>query len=410
MEAAMAHRLLGAGVAAALMVTGCGTAAPRSNPPKAVTQPLAAVIPDSAHGGPAGGSNGSPQSPSALAMKTASYARDLEAAMAKPGQPSTRTSATAAHGDARDDWMRDLNNDLTLGPRQDLAARSADRAPAPGAPTDHSAPMANQVLSLPSTQPVRVLTTSPVMIPESHDFTNGREPEHLSADELEKKIMQRLRENPRDVSAHMDYQLLRFLRDGQVPQLDAMASLPAEDRAVLTALMDGLSNFRTGVRADANMLTAKKIRPLLDMADRLRSSADLRIPTVALCTRVDAFGVYKAIDPPRFAAGREHPTIIYCEVENFSSQFNEERLWETKLTMEALLFTETGMLVWQDVDYKTKPVIDHSVNRRHDFYIAKMARIPANLTIGRYLLKVTVVDQQASRIAETTVPIQIVAQ
>jgi hypothetical protein len=37
-------------------------------------------------------------------------------------------------------------------------------------------------------------------------------------------------------------------------------------------------------------------------------------------------------------------------------------------------------------------------------------RLPANLTIGRYLLKVTIVDQFANRIAETTVPLQVVAK
>jgi hypothetical protein len=39
-----------------------------------------------------------------------------------------------------------------------------------------------------------------------------------------------------------------------------------------------------------------------------------------------------------------------------------------------------------------------------------MISLPPNLTIGRYLLKVSVMDQQASRVAENTVPVQIVAQ
>ena len=42
-----------------------------------------------------------------------------------------------------------------------------------------------------------------------------------------------------------------------------------------------------------------------------------------------------------------------------------------------------------------------------------MIRLPANLTIGQYLLKVSVVDQQATpkpRVAENTTAVQIVAQ
>ncbi len=75
--------------------------------------------------------------------------------------------------------------------------------------------------------------------------------------------------------------------------------------------------------------------------------------------------------------------------------------------MESVLYTESGLNVWSD---KTTPITDRSRQRRHDFFVVRMIRIPANLTIGRYLLKVTLVDQQASRVAEATVPIQVVAQ
>jgi hypothetical protein len=39
-----------------------------------------------------------------------------------------------------------------------------------------------------------------------------------------------------------------------------------------------------------------------------------------------------------------------------------------------------------------------------------MIHLPASLTIGRYLLKVSVEDLQVNRIAENTVGIQIAAQ
>ena len=52
---------------------------------------------------------------------------------------------------------------------------------------------------------------------------------------------------------------------------------------------------------------------------------------------------------------------------------------------------------------------DVSRNRRHDFFVVEMIHLPSNLTIGRYLLKVSVVDQNVNRIAEATLPIKIVA-
>lgn len=224
---------------------------------------------------------------------------------------------------------------------------------------------------------------------------------------VHRKLAQQAKDNPKDIAAQLDYQLLQFVRGEAVPQLDNIASLSAEDREVLAAILDGLSNFRNAARADTNMLLSQKVRPILDMADRLRSQSELAIPTLALCTEVKGYGSYDPIEPARFVAGQEVRAVIYCEVANFTSRNNERKLWETRLTQQAVLYTESGLSVWQD---KSKTITDLSRNRRHDFFIAKLVRLPANLTIGRYLLKVSVVDEQASRVAEAMVPMQIVAQ
>jgi hypothetical protein len=155
------------------------------------------------------------------------------------------------------------------------------------------------------------------------------------------------------------------------------------------------------------MLISRKIRPLLDLADRLRAQADLVIPTLSICTKVDGFGVYEPIEPARFTAMKEHPVIVYCEVQNFASQLNGKKLWETRLSQEVVLYTESGLPVWQD---KTENIPDLARNRRHDFFVVKKTKFPSNIAIGRYLLKVTIVDQQASRVAEATIPVQFVAQ
>ena len=63
--------------------------------------------------------------------------------------------------------------------------------------------------------------------------------------------------------------------------------------------------------------------------------------------------------------------------------------------------------MWKD---RTETIPDLARNRRHDFFVVKKTRFPANITIGRYLLKVTIVDQQASRVAEATIPVRFVAQ
>jgi hypothetical protein len=230
----------------------------------------------------------------------------------------------------------------------------------------------------------------------------------LPGADLEARLAKNLQGSPTDLWAHLDWQLLQFIRDEQVPQLDVMSSLPLEDREVISTIMDGLTNFRSSLRADNNMLLSKKIKPLLELADRLRSQADLNIPALALCKSVEGFGMYEPMEPARFAAGSTHEAILYCEVENFACVLQaDKQRWETRLSQEATLYTESGMPVWVD---KSGQIVDSSRNRRHDFFLVKRIKLPATLTIGRYLLKVTVEDQQAKRLAEQTVPVEIVAQ
>jgi hypothetical protein len=231
-----------------------------------------------------------------------------------------------------------------------------------------------------------------------------------SLDPFTAKLEQRVHDDPQDVSAQLDWQLYQFVHDEPVPQLPALAPLNAEDRELLSAVLDAMSNFKNAVRADNNLLLSRKVRPFLELSDRLRNQAELVIPTIELCTRVNGFGVYDPIKPARFPAGKEARVILYCEVENFASQMNADKQWETRLSQDVVLYTEqNGLEVWRDKT-ANKQVVDQSRNRRHDFFLAKVIELPANLTIGRYLLKVSVVDDQVKRVAENTIPIEIVAE
>jgi hypothetical protein len=226
---------------------------------------------------------------------------------------------------------------------------------------------------------------------------------------VDARLSKRVRDYPHDVSAQFDYQLLQFLLDQPVPNLSTISSLPDEDREMVSAVMDGLSNYRNNLRADNNMLMSRKVRPLLDMADRLRALADLTIPTLALCQEVRGFGVYTPFDgdPPHFAAGTEHPVILYCEVQNFSSQLNDSKMWQTELVQNTVLYTEGGMSVWND---KTREVNDSARNRRRDFFLVQRIDLPQTLPMGRYLLKVSIEDKQSHHVAEATQPLLIIAQ
>ena len=269
---------------------------------------------------------------------------------------------------------------------------------------------ANQGETIVKPTPASLLTNTQGPARIAPDENTGAMFAPAAGSDLESKLSRQVQEYPHDLWAQMDYQFLHVIRNEPSPLNDTSSSLVAEDREVLSAVMDGLMLFRNHLRERGNMLPSDKVRPLLEMADRLRTQANLSIPTLALCTRVDGFSVYEPIDPARFTVGREHNAIIYCEVENFSSTASPAagpRMWETKLSQEAVLYTESGLEVWTD---KTSAVVDRSRSRRHDFFVVKKIKLPATLTLGRYLLHVIVEDQQSHRMAEQTIPLEIVGR
>jgi len=324
----------------------------------------------------------SPATADVLAQKAATYAKDI-GPLLPAHDPKLDGPAVAQAIDP---------DGLRL-----MADASPPPAPTPaGKPTPAPAPSANQATA------VLASAANPVREPQ---LAGQFDP----TDSLARRLAEHVHDDPQDLAGQLDYQLLQMLQGQSIPQLPALSALSPEDREVVSALCDGLSNFRDAVRSDNNMLLSRKVRPLLEMADRLRNQAELSIPTVALCKRVDGFGVYEPIEGQRFAAGVEQPVIVYCEVENFASQLTEQQLWQTKLKQQVVLYTEqSGLEVWREKE--SKPVVDLSRNRRHDFFVVQMIRLPASLTIGQYLLKVSVEDLTVNRIAENTVGIEIVAE
>ena len=374
----MARHLNLAGIVLFLAINGCG-----SQPsPKGAADSATPVAPEIKPPEPAPGSAG------ALALQTQSYAKRMEALIAQSAiaKPQITPEITPA-----------LPMPTTWPSKASTGWEELD-------PSYHAT--TTRPSDVPRAEHVGWVAKQHA---DSVHTAIGREPatQPTSADTLEQRITRQAREQQRDVAAQLDLQLLSLLREEGAPQPESLAALPNEDRETLSALMDSISNFRNGVRNDPNMISSLKLRPLLELSDRLHGQSDLRIPTLTLCTRVDGFGNYEPFESLKFAAGKDHQAIVYCEVENFASQLNDHHMWETKLTQEVVLWTENGDPVWKD---KSRPIVDLARNRRHDFYLIRKITLPTTLGVNRYLLKVTIVDQAANRVAESTVPISIVAE
>jgi hypothetical protein len=200
---------------------------------------------------------------------------------------------------------------------------------------------------------------------------------------------------------HFDAQLAALSRNEIPPE--APPNIAEDDRKLLRSVVDSLMSFRMTLRS-ANTLRQTKVAPLIDLSEKVRSEIPLSLPTLALCRSVERFGVYDPIEPARFAAGRETPVVVYCEVDHFRSNPAEQGGWETKLTYEAVLYSDTESAV-AVINKKPTQIVDRCRNRRRDFFLADRMTIPANLPVGKYVLKVTVIDQLANLVAEKTVPV-----
>lgn len=145
----------------------------------------------------------------------------------------------------------------------------------------------------------------------------------------------------------------------------------------------------------------------------------LTFGTVSLCSRVDGFGRYTPLgvrgraagDPVRFLAGKVNPAIVYCELDHFTQSADGERDgYQSEFTTRIELFHDDGSRQWR-ADEAT--IRDYTLTRRRDLYLVQRIDLPANLSVGRYNLKVTVRDRLAAgrtgAECETIVPIEIVA-
>jgi hypothetical protein len=330
-----------------------------------------------------------PDDASLLARKTSEYANNMTRALAQ--QPATQPSIVQ--------WVQPARHPADSHNRQS--------APPSGAPT------ANEPATLAAAH-LKEDTGLPLILPESADqipstpSESSVTPVNVSTDEYELKLRKLVQDYPRDLGDQLDYQLLRLVRDEPTPDLSTVNQLSSEDRDLLLALMDGLTNFRAAARGDGNLMLNRKIEPLVEMADRLRSQGQLAIPTVAFCTQVDSFGVYRPMASSRFFAGRENDLIVYNEAANFTSVQGNDTIWRTRLKQEMVLYTDTGLAVWPEKS-NGATFLDQSRHRRHDFFISRLIRLPSSLAAGNYVLKIILTDEESNRVVEASAPLEIVS-
>jgi len=184
---------------------------------------------------------------------------------------------------------------------------------------------------------------------------------------------------------------------------DPAQALNDNDKKILGDLLTAFEAMKTQPPESAATL-ADRAAPLLDAQKKWQADADLALPRLVLASRVDSFGVYTTVDA-KFEQGKRHTVIIYCEVANFSAKKGDDGWFTTDLEQQETLITDDGLLIWRP---NAEEISDRSMNQRHDFYLVKKLTIPENLAAGKYTLRMSVTDKNASKRSMVSMPIEIV--
>lgn len=221
-------------------------------------------------------------------------------------------------------------------------------------------------------------------------------------------------------------------------ELDAQADKGADPRALADAVTNAVNRGPAAPVADAPLTAQAEPVVQADPAPKTpppaaAASDALSLGNVALCRRVDSYGRYTTYSASSFLARQRIPMIVYTEVENYA-QAREAELppgdgrpiglvrpgaperWALELSQEIHLYAADGSLQWF---VKEQTHRDVSQSKRRDFFLVQRIDLPAELSVGRYTLKVIVRDKGAARLAglsadaepatEVNIPIQIVA-
>jgi hypothetical protein len=234
------------------------------------------------------------------------------------------------------------------------------------------------------------------------------QPSAEPADTFQKRLAEQEARVGKDVNDLAEQYRLRmmYLIEGQDEKALAPAEgMDAESQQILQSQVRALIAARSSSGRDPAGRAMELLTPVEELRTQLRARADLQVPKVLLCTKIEAFGMYEPIEPSQFAAGKKNPVLVYIEVDNFKSEKTSSGLFRTLLTVRPSLLNKTGEELWSN-SYDN--IEDLSRQRRHDFFLTVNEVLPASLTPGEYTLKIEVEDVLAGKINSNTAKFKIV--
>ncbi len=206
---------------------------------------------------------------------------------------------------------------------------------------------------------------------------------------------------------------LETIRPDTLDALFDQGLLSEAEQASLEAVGQLLRSMATDSGSGSTTIASpSEIAGMLERVQRdLNAQAGLKISNVQLCTRVSGYGQFEPFPTNTFVAGRAQRAIVYAEVERFAQRETTGTdglpRFGVELTQRLELYHVADDLnIWNraaETDNTT------SRNRLRDYYLINQITLPANLSVGKYTLKVLMRDLVSDQVAEAIIAIEIVS-
>ncbi len=203
----------------------------------------------------------------------------------------------------------------------------------------------------------------------------------------------------------LDARMMAAIRGDYAAAREPIPLVPKAQQESAAALIEALISIRDrdGGAFDASAALGEIER----FRDKLRDIAELQIPNLKICWRVDDYGRYQEIKPPRFATGTAAQFVVYAELRNIAGRAGSDGAWESRFSMTTRVLSMNGQPVIEPLE--DHDIVDRCQNRREDFFVARRVTLPATLSPGQYVVLVSATDEIGSKVAEQRAMIEITA-
>jgi hypothetical protein len=203
---------------------------------------------------------------------------------------------------------------------------------------------------------------------------------------------------PAEQAGHARLRLLYAAAGRREEAAKPIPDVPPATQQFLSKELEGLGIWLDAERVPDPIRRAAEAKPALTEAlARLGETAPLMVRNAAFCREALGFGSIKRFDKYEFFQNQE--VLLYAELENFVSEPTDKG-FRTSLRSGYQILDHLGQqVVWHEF----VPTQDYCKTPRRDFFIAYRLRLPKQMALGKYTLRLLVQDATRQKTGQASI-------